>query len=164
MFPVIGTQTLACDVEMSFTNQPVLNTIIDFGLFLRNGSNPYNPTDGAYFRLTSAGMQGVVNYNGTETNTGVFKQSFGGADWTYTNNKKYQFILYITARRVQFWINDAGDVQLYGEIITPDSQGTLVWRLRYLLVSDMQLLAVQLQVILMLKLLNTMFVKVVVIQ
>ena len=86
--PVIGTQTLACDVEMSFTNQPVLNTIIDFGLFLRNSSNPYNPTDGAYFRLTSAGMQGVVNYNGTETNTGVFKQSFGGADWTYTNNKE----------------------------------------------------------------------------
>ena len=124
MFPVIGTQTLACDVEVSFTNQPVLNTIIDFGLFLRNGSNPYNPTDGAYFRLTSAGMQGVVNYNGTETNTGVFKQSFGGADWTYTNNKKYQFILYITARSVQFWINDAGDIQLYGEIITPDSQGT----------------------------------------
>jgi hypothetical protein len=37
-------------------------------------------------------------------------------------------------------------------------------RLRYLLVLDMQLLAVQLQVVLMLKLLNIMFVRAVVIQ
>lgn len=123
-FPILGTQTLACDAELSFTQQPVTNTIIDFGLFLRSTGNPYNPTDGAYFRLTSAGLQGVVNYNGTETNTGTFKQSFGGADWTYTNNKKYQFILYITTRSVQFWINDSGDVQMYGEINTPEGQGT----------------------------------------
>jgi hypothetical protein len=124
MFPILGTQTLACDAELSFSQQPTANTTIDFGMFLRNGTNPYNPTDGAYFRLTAAGLQGVVNYNGTETNTGTFKQSFGGADWTYVNNKKYQFILYITTRSVQFWINDAGDVQMYGEIETPEGQGT----------------------------------------
>lgn len=124
MFPILGTQTLACDAELSFSQQPTTNTIIDFGMFLRNASPPYNPTDGAYFRLTAAGLQGVVNYNGTETSTGTFKQSFGGADWTYVNNKKYQFILYITTRSVQFWINDAGNVQMYGEIETPEGQGT----------------------------------------
>lgn len=124
MFPVLGTQTLSCDVEASFTQQPTTNSVIDFGLFLRNGSNPYNPTDGAYFRLTAAGLQGVVNYNGTETTTSTFKTVFGGADWTYINNKKYQFIVYITTRSVQFWINDDGDINLYGEINTPNGQGT----------------------------------------
>ena len=124
MFPILGTQTLACDSELSFSQQPVTNTVIDFGLFLRSVSNPLNPTDGVYFRLNAAGLQGVVNYNGTETNTGTFKQSFGGADWKYVNNKKYQFILYITTRSVQFWINDAGNIQMYGEIETPEGQGT----------------------------------------
>ncbi len=124
MFPILGTQTLACDVEASFTQQPTTNSVIDFGLFLRNGSNPYNPTDGAYFRLTAAGLQGVVNYNGTETTTSTFKTVFGGADWTYINSKKYQFIVYITTRSVQFWINDDGDINLYGEINTPAGQGT----------------------------------------
>ena len=124
MFPILGTQTLACDSELSFSQQPTINTVIDFGLFLRSTSNPLTPTDGVYFRLNAAGLQGVVNYNGTETNTGTFKQSFGGADWSYVNNKKYQFILYITTRSVQFWINDAGNIQMYGEIETPEGQGT----------------------------------------
>ena len=124
MFPILGTQTLACDSELSFSQQPTTNTVIDFGLFLRSTSNPLTPTDGVYFRLNAAGLQGVVNYNGTETNTGTFKQSFGGVDWTYVNNKKYQFILYITTRSVQFWINDAGNIQMYGEIETPEGQGT----------------------------------------
>lgn len=124
MFPVLGTQTLACDVEASFTQQPTTNTVIDFGLFLRNSSPPYTPTDGAYFRLTAAGLQGVINYNGTETNTSIFKAVSGGADWVYTDNKKYQFIVYITTRSVQFWINDDGNINLYGEINTPSGQGT----------------------------------------
>lgn len=124
MFPILGTQTLACDSELSFSQQPTTNTVIDFGLFLRSTSNPLTPTDGVYFRLNAAGLQGVVNYNGTETSTATFKQSFGGVDWTYVNNKKYQFILYITTRSVQFWINDAGNIQMYGEIETPEGQGT----------------------------------------
>ena len=123
-FPILGTQTLACDIEASFSAQPTTNTIIDFGLFIRTNSNPYTPIDGAYFRLTSAGLQGVINHNGTETSTGIFKQSFGGADWAYVNNKKYQFIVYITTRVVQFWINDDGNIQMYGEIETPQGQGT----------------------------------------
>ncbi len=123
-FPVLGTQTLAVDVEASFSNQPVTNTVVDFGLFQRTTSNPLTPTDGAYFRLSSAGLQGIINYNGAETSTGIFKASFGGVDWTYTNNKKYQFILYVTTRSVQFWINDDGDINMFGEINTPNGQGT----------------------------------------
>ena len=49
MFPILGTQTLACDSELSFSQQPTTNTVIDFGLFLRSTNNPLTPTDGVYF-------------------------------------------------------------------------------------------------------------------
>ncbi len=122
-FPIFGTNTLAMDIEASFSAAPVANTVIDFGAFLRGAANPYAPTDGAYFRLTASGLQGVINYNGTETTTSVFKEEFGGANWSYVNSKKYQFILYITPRKVQFWINDDGNINLFGELDTPAGNG-----------------------------------------
>jgi len=118
-FPVIGSTSLYCEMEGSFTQQPTTNVIIDFGMFLKGASTAYAPTDGAYFRLTSAGIQGIINSNGTETSTGIFKASFGGADFIYVNNQKYQFIISITQRSVDFWL----DNQLMGSIVTPSGQG-----------------------------------------
>lgn len=115
-FPVYGTATLSADIEMAFTAQPTANTIIDFGIGLTATSNPYAPTDGAYFRLTSGGLQGVINYNGTETTTSIFT-------FAYTVNQKYQFILYIHRREVQFWINNGESTDLYGRISTPAGNG-----------------------------------------
>ena len=122
-FPLLGTSTLACDIEAAFTAQPTTNTVIDFGMFQRGAANPYSPTDGAYFRLTAAGLQGVINYNGTETHTGVFKSVGSDSVFTYTNNKKYQFIIYTSCRSVEFWINDGVSVQLYGVLATPSGNG-----------------------------------------
>jgi hypothetical protein len=122
-FPILGTHTLSFDIEGSFTGQPAANSVIDFGGFLRGAANPYAPTDGAYFRLSAAGMQGVCNFNGVETVTPIFLAAFGGAPWVYQNNKKYQFILYMTPRAVQFWINDNGNVNLFGSINTPIGNG-----------------------------------------
>ena len=119
-FPVIGSETLYCEVEGSFNQQPTTNTIVDFGAFLRGVAIPYAPTDGAYFRLTSAGLSGVINSNGTETSTGIFPTSSVDANpFTYINNHKYQFIISITEREVEFWI----DNQLMGSIETPSGQG-----------------------------------------
>lgn len=115
-FPLFGTATTSADIEMAFTAAPTANTVIDFGIGLPATSNPYAPTDGAYFRLTAAGLQGVINYNGTETTTSVFA-------FTYTNNKKYQFILYVHRREVQFWINDGLSTDLYGILLTPSGNG-----------------------------------------
>lgn len=111
-FPILGVSHLYVEAEGGFTAQPTTNTIIDFGLFQASTSNPYAPTDGAYFRLTSAGMLGVINSNGTETTSGIF-------DFTYDNNHKYQFIISISEREVEFWIDGA----LYAEIETPTGQG-----------------------------------------
>lgn len=111
-FPVLGASHLYCEIEGSFTATPTTNTIIDFGLCRVATSNPYAPTDGVHFRLTSAGLFGVINSNGTETTTSVF-------DFTYTNNRKYQFIIAMHERSVEFWI----DGVLYATLDTPIGQG-----------------------------------------
>lgn len=111
-FPILGASVLYCEIEGSFTQQPTTNTIIDFGLPRMATTNPFAPTDGAYFRLTSAGLFGVINSNGTETTTSVF-------DFTYTNNQKYQFIIAMHEREVKFWI----DGVLYASLETPVGQG-----------------------------------------
>jgi hypothetical protein len=123
-FPLFGTATTSFDIEAAFSAQPVANTIIDFGGFLRGAANPYAPTDGCYFRLTSAGLQGIMNYNGTELSTGVFPTSSTDATpWPYVNSKKYQFIMYITSREVEFWINDNGNINLMGALDVPVGNG-----------------------------------------
>ena len=111
-FPILGSCQLYLEIEASFTQQPTTNTVIDFGAFRPNTSNPYNPTDGIYFRLTSAGVFGVINSNGTEVTTSVFS-------FTYTNNQKYQFIIAFHEREVKFWIDNV----LYASIETPVGQG-----------------------------------------
>lgn len=115
-FPGFGTATTSADMELSFSALPNSNTVVDFGIGLTATSNPYAPTDGAYFRLTSAGILGIANFNNVETPTAVF-------NFTYTVNKKYQFILYIHHREVQFWINDGISTDLYGVISTPSGNG-----------------------------------------
>lgn len=111
-FPLIGQSQLYCEVEGSFSNQPTTNSIIDFGMFRYSTSNPYAPTDGVYFRLTSAGLFGVINYNGSELQSGLFS-------FTYSSNKKYQFIIALHEREVEFWIDNV----LYASIETPTGNG-----------------------------------------
>lgn len=111
-FPVIGTAQLYCEMIGSFSALPTTNTIVDFGMYRASTSNPYAPSDGVFFRLSSAGLQGVLNHNGTETTTSVF-------DFTYTANQKYQFILAFHETECEFWI----DGELHARIATPVGQG-----------------------------------------
>lgn len=111
-FPLIGQALLYCEVEGSFNAISPTNTTVDFGLFRYSVTNPYAPTDGVYFRFNASGLQCVINHNGSETTSGVI-------DFTYTINKKYQYIIAIHERGVEFWI----DGELAYTISTPDGQG-----------------------------------------
>ena len=132
-FPMAGTQTTSGDFEVSFSAWLVANTIIDYGFGLNATSNPYAPTDGVYFRVTSAGLVGVVNFNGAETTSGVM-------NFTPTLNKKYQFIVYVHHRTAEFWINDGVSTDLYAVVETPSGSGqphaaaSLPWFLRHSIV------------------------------
>lgn len=119
-YPFIGATTLYKEVEGSFSAQPVTNTIIDFcAVGVTAAANPFTPLDGAGFRLTSAGVIGFINNNGTETTVGPFNFTSVDGSPSYTNNKKYQFIIQISSRRVLWWIDNV----LVGTQETPVGQG-----------------------------------------
>jgi hypothetical protein len=110
-FPFYSNGVVRYDVfEGGFTQQPAANILVDIGCFLRGAANPYAPTDGAYFRLTSAGLLGVTNHNGTETTVTL--------PFTYTNSRIYKFIIVTSNEEAQFWIDNT----LYGTIPVPVGQ------------------------------------------
>jgi hypothetical protein len=123
-FPNTGTQTLSSDMEVAFSAQPQTNTFIEFGTGIA-GAATVAPTDGVFFRLSSAGLQGIASNNGTETSTGVFPLSGGTGTWVYTNDKKYQFICYQNGTSAEFWVDDGSGANLLGSIQLPSAQGRM---------------------------------------
>lgn len=122
-FPNTGTQTLSADTEIAFTAQPATNSFIEFGLGIP-GAATVAPIDGAFFRLSSAGLLGVVSSNGTETPL-AFPLAAGVGTWAYTNNKRYQFIVYMGGVEANFWVNDGTGAVLLGKIALPTAQGRI---------------------------------------
>ena len=113
-FELCGSQNATyVTFEAALSAALATNTTIDFGMFLQSGSSPYAPTDGAYFRITSAGFQGVINFNGVETTTSVFT-------FTHVINQVYAFCVAVNTDKVEFWIDDV----LYATIPTQVSNGT----------------------------------------
>lgn len=123
-FPYLGTTTLSVDAEISFTAQPTANTFVEWGVGLP-GTSTTAPTDGVFFRLTSAGLQGIASINGSEVSTGVFPLSAGTGTWAYTNNKRYQFIAYQSTTEAYFWVDDGTGAVLLGEIELPTATGVV---------------------------------------
>ncbi len=113
-FTTYGEAPLYLSVVASLTNTPTTNTTIDLGLGFAAAANPYAPTDGIYFRVTSAGVEGIVCNNTTEVSTGTL-------DFTWENNKTYRWIIVVSTKTVQFWIDDV----LYGSVDRPSAVGNM---------------------------------------
>jgi hypothetical protein len=86
--------------------------------------------------MSAAGLQGVVNNNGTETQTAVFPLALGAGTYAYVNNEVHQYLIQMTNVGVTFWIDNV----LYGTINTPAGFGypvksaTLPWSIRHAIV------------------------------
>ena len=112
-FELCGSQSSTyVTTEAALSAALATNTTIDFGMFLQSGTSPYAPTDGAYFRITSAGFQGVINFAGSETTTSVFS-------FTHVINQVYGFMISVSTDKVEFWIDDI----LYATLNTQVSNG-----------------------------------------
>jgi hypothetical protein len=120
-FPCTGTTTLSLDAEIAFSEQPKTNTFVEWGIG-QAGTQLIAPADGVFFRLSSAGLQGISSYNGTETSTGVFPLSGGTGTWVYTDNKRYQFIIYQSMVEAMFWVNDGTGAVAMGRLPLPTAQ------------------------------------------
>lgn len=113
-FPMIGTAPLAVEFTFGmFTAALVTNEIWLCGLGQPTSGN-VEPTDGVWFQLTSAGLIGVIKYNGTSTQTGVLK-AFG----TFTVGDLYKSIITVGEQDVEFWLDDV----LLGSLSIPAANG-----------------------------------------
>lgn len=113
-FPIWGNG--GTHVEMIGTpgNAPLANQTFEFGLFPYGASATVAPVDGVYFRLDSAGLIAVINYNGTETTSGVLQTTgqlgVGVKQWKIVCNQ----------RSVEFFLDDS----FLTEIVIPAGNGT----------------------------------------
>lgn len=99
-FPIYNHQIpIYCEFTAKIDAALATNTNIDVGLFNAGTTPTFAPTDGVYFSFTSSGIQGVINHQGTTQTTAVLIAS-------PTLGKVYQFVITITNRSVEFWIDD----------------------------------------------------------
>lgn len=105
-FPIYGGAQTYIYLKLRWQGTwAVTNTTIDTGLGLNPTSTPYAPTDGVYIRVNSSGIQGVMNYNGVETTSAVFKNS-SGATFVPTIGTEYDFIITVGENATVFWLDD----------------------------------------------------------
>ena len=91
------------------------NQVHEGGLFLAVANAV--PADGVFFRWTSAGLYGVLIYNGSEVATSVFS-------FTPTTGVNFQLIMNIYENEVEFWVQAQGsDAKLLGELAVPNANG-----------------------------------------
>jgi hypothetical protein len=103
-----------CAVAFPSTTCPT-NVVFDFGSMRTAVANPYAPTDGIFWRMKPAGLVGVMNFNGSETEVPLTDASNAGANWVPVVNKAHRFIIAASNREVEFWI----DGELWGTGATP---------------------------------------------
>jgi hypothetical protein len=89
-------------------------------LYTSGQSNPFAPTDGAYFRANATGLFLVANYNGVEQTTTTFKIVSGGADFVPTIGESYDCILTVSDVRVVAWMDlkDGNGLVVVGQLNT----------------------------------------------
>lgn len=107
-FSMVNNGGLRIAIVGTITNTLPTNQVVEMGWF--NGSTPtVAPTEGVYLRLTSAGLIGVINYNGTEVTTGTLDSSLIVANVAV----EYQLRMYTDV--VEFW----ADGHFLGLLSTP---------------------------------------------
>lgn len=105
-FPVFGADNTYGEINAAISASMVSGTTIELGFFTNSGSTPFAPNDGAFFRITNAGVVGVCSYNGVETPTAAFKTTDGATNFALAANVVYHFVVSINEREVEFWIDD----------------------------------------------------------
>jgi hypothetical protein len=114
-FNLIGNGSLWFDFTINFTATPLANQIFEFGVFPFGAGNVV-PTEGAYFRFSTAGLFGNINFNSSETSTGKMLDI---AD--IANNTSYVFTIRINEREVSFYRD--GILLANGILNIPAAQG-----------------------------------------
>jgi len=106
-FTLQGDGQLHVEIIGQISGMPPSNQVFEAGLFL--GTAGVEPLDGVFVRLTSAGLVGVIAYNGVETTTGAVLIPTVAAN----TNGKYTII--VSQGSIDFY----ADGILFGTVETP---------------------------------------------
>jgi hypothetical protein len=100
-FPVVSTSPLAID----FTGAPYTAALAANENWLAGLGVPAAvnaaPTDGCWWKFTTAGLEGILKYNGTETSTGII-YPFASV----TLGVQGKWLMVVGERTVQWWADD----------------------------------------------------------
>ena len=111
-FPLLGSSSLEVGFRVRFAINAQTNNVAELGLGF--AATTVTPTDGAYFKMTSAGeFVGVMNRNGVETTTSTL--------FIPVANVVYYLRLIVDQDRLEFYV----DGNLVGLIATPISDPTI---------------------------------------
>lgn len=112
-FPVINTAPLAVEFKAGIFTAPLVSgEVWLMGLGLPSAAVT-RPTDGVWLKLTSAGLVGVISYNGTEAESGTLPSG------TLTLGRIYKFTIVVGESEIEYWLND----QLLGKQDIPTANG-----------------------------------------
>jgi len=109
-FPIIDSAPLNITHTINMSAAALANQVVEWGLFPHNNGTAA-PTDGIYWRYTSAGLIGVLNFNGVETPSGVLVASLPA-------NDTRKFVITLGEKSVEFWMDDV----LLADIVVPAGQ------------------------------------------
>jgi hypothetical protein len=100
-FPLVNTAPLAIEHFFGKYTSPLVNgEVFLTGLGLP-GSAILPPTDGIFWKLTSAGLEGIIKYNNVETSTGVLK-----IQDDIPLDEIHKYLIVIGEGEVEFWQDD----------------------------------------------------------
>lgn len=108
--PILDTSPLYINHTINFTQLPLANQVVEWGIFPHN-TGIVAPLDGVYWRYTTAGLFGILNFNGVETSTPQMVANLGVND-----TRKY--VIVMGEKAVEFWKDDI----LMAEIAVPAGQ------------------------------------------
>jgi hypothetical protein len=113
-FPLIGTSALSAEFTVGmFTAALVTDEVWLMGMGLPQTAI-LRPLDGVWLKITTAGVEGIICFNNTETSTGIIypfeSLKLGDVD---------KFVIVIGEQEVEYWVND----QLMAEQLIPTANG-----------------------------------------
>lgn len=107
-FPVLGNGGLGLQLTCQFTRSLTPGQTFEWGTFIPTTTTA--PTEGVWMEFTSAGLTGIICYNGVRTSTGII--------WAMNNlvfNQNYKFSLEVFQDSVEFWNENT----LLATLVTP---------------------------------------------
>jgi len=98
-FRVRATSPLYVEITGTLTTAPITNQQIEAGLYLPTAGT--RPQDGVWYEVTTAGIKGLIAYNGTFTETAILV-----TPGNLPINVNGCYLIVVNLNSVEFWIDD----------------------------------------------------------